>query len=167
MQTANSNRIKRLSTRFLTVYRLLGISVLTALLILVIGYAIIRLRSGADAAPFFASIVYMWLMYKLIISIYRTHNVEFDDEYLFILRKNADLLIPLKNIKNIEIVTLGGLFKVILYEKEHFGKAFFFKPSLLYPLNYKQKDKLVNLLRVKIEAAKNKKLIYQANTLMS
>jgi len=167
MQTASSIRIKQLSTRYLTFYRVFGISILTALLLLVIGYAIIRIRSGADTAPFFAAIIYMWAMYKLIIFIYRTHNVEFDDEYLYILRKHADLIIPLENIKNVEIVSLGGLFKVILYETEQVGKEFYFKPSLLYPLNYKHKDKLVNLLRAKIEAAKRKKRSYQANTLMS
>jgi hypothetical protein len=167
MQPPSSNRIKQLSTRFLGFYRIAGMGLLGALLAFIIGYAIVRIISGADSAPFFASIIYMWLMNKIITYIFRTYKVEFDDEFLYVLRKPADLLIPLENIKEVSIVSLGGIYKITLYETEQIGKEFYFKPSLIYPLNYKQKDKLVNQLREKIESAKRKKQTYQKNALMS
>ncbi len=98
---------------------------------------------------------------------FNLQQVAFNEEYLFVFRKDQDYVIPLENIESIEIGTLGGVYKVNLYYPEQLGDHFYFKTSLLYPLNYRSKDNLVNIFRAKIEAAKRKKRSYQGNTLMS
>lgn len=95
------------------------------------------------------------------------YRVEFDDEFLYVLQRGQDLLIPLENVKDIEMKTLGGMWRVDLFYTDAIGDHFYFKPSLLYPLNYKSKDALVNFLWQKIEAAKGKKQVMQANALHS
>ena len=107
-------------------------------------------------------LIYSW--FKAHIKVYR---VEFDDEYLYIIRRKGDVLIPLENVKDIEMRTLGGMWRVDLYYADIVGDHFYFKPSLLYPFNYKSKDHLVNLLWKKIEMAKSKKQQISPNALHS
>lgn len=97
-------------------------------------------------------LVYMFILYAKFIL--KTHRVEFDDEFLYVIHKKGDILIPLENICSVEIVSLGGVYKVNLYYEDILGSYFYFKPSVLYPLNYKSKDALVDLLRDKIDHAK-------------
>ena len=49
-------------------------------------------------------------------------------------------MIPLENIKEVDIKSLGGVYEVELFNAEQLGKKFYFKPSLLYPFNLKKKD---------------------------
>lgn len=49
-------------------------------------------------------------------------------------------MIPLENIKEVDIKSLGGVYEVELFNAEQLGKKFYFKPSLLYPFNFKKKD---------------------------
>jgi hypothetical protein len=86
---------------------------------------------------------------------------------LYFKQKRQELIIPLENIESVEIETLGGVYKVNLYHPEQLGKEFFFKPSLLYPLNSKRKDALVNQLRRQIEVAKARKQALPVNALHS
>lgn len=95
------------------------------------------------------------------------YRVEFDDQFLFVILKGQDILIPLENIKEIEIKTLGGVYEVELFTAEQLGKKFYFKPSLLYPFNFKKKDALVNVLRKNIEQAKKKRQPLPTNALHS
>ena len=106
----------------------------------------------------------IWLWYWVNRRVYRT---EFDDEFLYIIQRNQDLLIPLENIKDINLVSMGGVYRVDLYAKEEFGNTFYFKPSLLYPFNYKKKEALVDILWRTIEKAKSKKQDVQRNALHS
>ena len=95
------------------------------------------------------------------------HEVYFDDEFLYVYKKQQDYLIPLENIESVEIESLGGVYKVNLYQAEQLGKELYFKTSLIYPFNYKSKDALVNVFRSKIENAKIRKREFPRNALMS
>jgi hypothetical protein len=97
----------------------------------------------------------------------KIEHVEFDKSFLYVVKRKIDYIIPLENIESVEIVSLGGVYKVNLYRAEQLGKEFYFKPSLLYPLNYKTKDLLVNHLRRNIDLAKQKKTTLPMNALMS
>ena len=111
--------------------------------------------------------LYGYFFYLLIKLNGKLQHVEFDDEFLYVVQRNQDMIIPLENVESVEIVSLGGVYKVNLYRAEQLGKEFYFKPSLLYPLNYKVKDKLVNLLRRNIDLAKQRKVFLPYNALMS
>ncbi|HPM32049.1 MAG TPA: hypothetical protein PLJ60_17080 [Chryseolinea sp.] len=63
--------------------------------------------------------------------------------------------------------SLGGMWCVDLLSTDVIGDHFYFKPSRLYPLNYKVKDELVNLLWRKIEIAKTKRREFLSNALTS
>jgi hypothetical protein len=105
---------------------------------------------------------YLW--WKLNSNVY---HVEFDEEFLYVLLRKQDIIIPLENIKDINLKTLGGVYRVDFYHAEQLGDRIYFKPSLLYPFNSKKKDTLVNVLWSNIEKAKRKVQDFQRNALHS
>lgn len=111
--------------------------------------------------------VYAAIFYALAKMAAKLEQVSFDDEFLYVFRKDQDYVIPLENIESIEIESIGGVYKVNLYHAEQLGDHFYFKTSLLYPLNYKSKDALVNVLRKNIDMAKRKKQEFPSNALTS
>jgi hypothetical protein len=97
----------------------------------------------------------------------KLYHVEFDDEFLYVLGKKVDLVVPLENIKDVNLKTLIGHYEIIFYNPEQFGIKIYFKPSLLYPFNSKKKDELVNVLWQNINRAKMKQPHFQKNALHS
>jgi hypothetical protein len=160
------SRIKNLSTRFHWLYKNGSLLILIGLVSYFIYLAFRDVKAHGVIASFLplSWIYIIWVWYWVNRRVYRT---EFDDEFLYIIRKNQDTLIPLENIKDINLVSMGGVYRVDLYAKEEFGNTFYFKPSILYPFNHKKKEALVNLLWRNIEMAKNKKLEFQRNALHS
>ena len=160
------SRIKNLSTRFHWLYKN-GTLIFLGGLICFLVYSAFQNVSAhgliGSMQPLFW-IYLIWLWYWVNRRVYRT---EFDDEFLYIIRKNQDTLIPLENVKDVNLVSMGGVYRVDLYAKEDFGDRFYFKPSLLYPFNHKKKEALVNILWSNIEKAKNKKQEFKRNALHS
>jgi len=110
---------------------------------------------------------WIFLLLRVLEMTRKLHQVSFDQEFLYVTGKSQDLVIPLENIKDVEIKTMGGVYQITLYHPEQVGEAFFFKPSLLYPLNFKKKDALVDLLRRNIALAKQRKSNTPPNALGS
>ncbi len=167
--TANANkRIKSLSTRYLAFYK-------NGVLFILIGvgcfllYGAIRItfEDGNYFSALFTTGYWSFFIYGWIRINRNVHQVEFDDEFLYVIQKGQDILIPLENIKEVDIKSLGGVYEVELFNAEQLGKKFYFKPSLLYPFNFKKKDTLVNVLRSNINKALTKKQHFQANALHS
>ena len=117
--------------------------------------------------PYFSYGYLFYLMYLLWRRNKNIYHVEFDDEFLYLILRKNDILIPLENVKDVNIKTLGGVYQVDLYNAEQVGNKFYFKPSLLYPFNHKKKHELVNVLWSKIEKAKIKQQYFQKNSLHS
>ncbi|MBX2894177.1 MAG: hypothetical protein KF763_01950 [Cyclobacteriaceae bacterium] len=169
MAADKSQRIKSLSTRYLGFYKN---SVLVILIGVVCFFVFANIRSSIESGRFhlnnwfvtgyFLFFVYLWIKMNR-----NVHQVEFDDEFLYVIQKGQDILIPLENIKDVDIKTLGGVYEVELFQAEQLGKKFYFKPSLLYPFNFKKKDELVNVLRRNINRAYQKKQEFQRNALHS
>ncbi len=158
-------RIRNLSTRYLKWVKG-GLFVLYTVILIAFSYYFIVHRDGIFWTIYFLG-VYGYLLYLLYRVSAKLQHVEFDEEHLYVVKRNVDYLIPLENIESVEIVSLGGVYKVNLYRAEQLGKEFYFKPSLFYPLNYKKKDLLVNQLRKNIDMAKQKKVSLPYNALMS
>lgn len=156
-------KLVRVSSRFLGPYRhfLFGFSALILVAVSILSFRLSTLFGLTQ------TIVYGVFFYVMVKRASKLQQVSFDDEFLYVFRKEQDFVIPLENIESVEIESLGGTYKVNLYHAEQLGDHFYFKTSLLYPLNYKSKDRLVNVLRSKIESAKSKKHSYQKNALMS
>lgn len=164
MATTQNKRIKSLSTRYLAFYKN---SVLILLLTLIAFLLYGLVQSGRYLNSIFSISILIYSIYGWIRINRNVHRVEFDDEFLYVIQEGQDILIPLENIKEVDIKTLGGVYEVELYQAEQLGKKFYFKPSLLYPFNFKKKDALVNVLRSNINKALRKKQHYQVNALHS
>lgn len=167
MQEKPKVRIKSLSTRFLNLYKASGYVMIVGLGVLVF-YFLFQERNGDDyfgmlfRSGYVAWLGYLW--WKLNSNVRR---VEFDDEFLYVILQKQDIVIPLENIKDINLKTLGGVYRVDFYHPEQLGEKIYFKPSLLYPFNSKKKDELVNVLWSNIEKAKRKVQNFQRNALRS
>ena len=163
-----SQRIKSLSTRYLGFYK-------NSVLIILVGVMLFFIFAAVQAfmgdklyvSPITTTVYFGLLTYGWIRINRNVYRVEFDEKYLYVILRGQDILIPLENIKEVEIKTLGGVYEVELYTAEQLGKKFYFKPSLLYPLNYKKKDALVNVLRKSINQAQAQKQHFQRNALHS
>jgi len=168
MATIQNKRIKSLSTRYLGFYK-------SSVLVVFIGVVCFLLygtiQTIIEDGHYFNSLfttgywsffIYIWIRINR-----NVHQVEFDDEFLYVIQKRQDILIPLENIKEVDIKSLGGVYEVELFNAEQLGKVFYFKPSLLYPFNFKKKDALVNVLRSNINKALRKKQHVQVNALHS
>jgi hypothetical protein len=168
MPTHQNKRINSLSTRYLGFYK-------NSVLVLLIGFVGFLVFAGfrwfLESGRYFNSIATigytLFLMYGWFRINHNVYRVEFDDEFLYVLQPGQDILIPLENIKEVEIKSLGGVYEVELFNPEQLGKKFYFKPSLLYPFNFKKKDALVDILRSNINKALSKKQHFQANALHS
>jgi hypothetical protein len=169
MAELNNQRVKRLSTRYLGFYKYGVIVFIVIAILFLAGYQIINLFYKENR--FVGSILsYVYLIAVMVgwLRVNRNvHRVEFDNDFLYVILKDQDILIPLENIKEVDIKSLGGVYEVELYQPEQLGKKFYFKPSLLYPFNFKRKDALVNVLRKNINLAQQKKRTHQANSLHS
>lgn len=168
MAAGKTQRIKSLSTRYLGFYKLS----IPVILILFVGFLVWgAFQSYRESGRWFTNVYMIGWFGFLVWGWFRmnrnVHRVEFDDEYLYVIQKGQDILIPLENIKEVDIKTLGGVYEVELYQAEQLGLRFYFKPSLLYPFNYKKKDELVNVLRRNMNRAQQKKVEFQKNALHS
>lgn len=168
MAAVKTQRISSLSTRYLGFYK-------NSVLVILIGFVGFLVFAGVssflESGRYFNTITTigytLFFAYGWIRINRNVHRVEFDDEFLYVLQKGQDILIPLENIKEVEIKSLGGVYEVELYNPEQLGKKFYFKPSLLYPFNFKKKDALVDILRRNINKALRKKQHFQTNALHS
>jgi ABC-type transport system involved in multi-copper enzyme maturation permease subunit len=160
MKEDKPNRITNLSTRYLLFYK---ISTLTLLILILIGFLVYSIVKR----PLIGALVWVWFIWRYIKVNQRVYHVEFDDQYLYVIRKESDILIPLQNIRDVELRTIGGLYEIELYNPEIIGDKIYYKPSLLYPFNFKAKDAIADKLRGFIERAKRKPVEYQKNALMS
>lgn len=140
MAADKSQRIKSLSTRYLGFYK----NSVLVILVGIVGFLIfMKIKSSLESGSFgifdwyitgyMIFIIYLWIRMNR-----NVHRVEFDHEFLYVIQKGQDILIPLENIKEVDIKTLGGVYEVELFRAEQLGKKFYFKPSLLYPFNFKK-----------------------------
>lgn len=162
------SRIRNLSTRYFLLYKY-GVAVLCCIaicysLILAVQRFSQRPIEAISSPALWIPIIFLWSWIRIH---KKVHRIEFDEDFLYVIRKNQDTIIPLENIKDVQIKSLVGFYQIDLYNPEDFGSQLFFKPSLLYPLNFKKKDALVNTLRRHIEDSKRKVQSLQKNALHS
>jgi hypothetical protein len=165
---AEKNRIRNLSTRWLLPFKVVVFAVYTGLCSAIV---FSFLERGHNVIDWFFGILmaggYVYFFFRLMKMTTKLHRLEFDQNFLYVLLKSQDIVIPLENIESVEISTIGGVYKVNLYNAEQLGDHFYFKLSLFYPLNYQSKDALVNVLRKNIELAKTRKQEVPGNALHS
>jgi hypothetical protein len=155
------SRITNLSTRFLGWYK----NGVLCLLLVALGAFVYNMAFRTTS--FLPSFLWCWIIWKYIQMNRKVFHVEFDEEFLYLIQKEADILIPLQNIKDVELKTMGGLYEIKLYSPEIVGDLIYYKPSLLYPFNFRTKDAIADKLRSNIEKAKRRREALPANALTS
>lgn len=162
------NRVRNLSTRWLNIFKVVVLMIYTTLAALITYSLVSRGDNIVSAAlGLLNAAIYVYFFYRLMRVTAKLYRVEFDEDYLYVLNKKQDLLIPLENIESVEIATLGGVYKVNLYHPDQIGDHFYLKLSLWYPLNYPSRDALVNVLRSYIKKASARRPHDFQNTLPS
>ncbi|MEQ9403780.1 MAG: hypothetical protein RIM99_09360 [Cyclobacteriaceae bacterium] len=127
------------------------------LFLIILMYSWTPLMQG-KAIGYFLAIGYPMLIiifgYKDFRKYYKAlKEISYDKENLYVHEKNYEIQIPYHQIKDVEIISLGGLYKFHLYHTDQFGKEVICKPSIWYPLNYKKIDKELNRIRAMIRKA--------------
>lgn len=161
------SRIKNLSTRYIGFYKYgTTIFVLTSIISLFY-YRYTAFKLDHSFLHFLLPLPLCILAFFAFRASRKVFHVEFDDEFMYVTQANQELLIPLENIKDFNLVDLGGIYQVVLYSKESFGDKFYFLPSLLFLFNHKKKEAMVDILWANIEKAKSKKQDLHRNALHS
>lgn len=86
----------------------------------------------------------------------RYRDVVWNNDHLLI-RDKHDIIIPLNEIREVELKTLNGVHEVhLLEEHPYLGGSFFFLGSLNYFFRHKKVDITVQVLNERIAQAKQK-----------
>lgn len=122
-----------------------------ALTVFVIGY-ILLLGFSNSLSNWIIAVIYIffgvfvyWPKMKDFFS--KIKEVSYDKENLYVKEGEYEIQVPFYEVKDIEIVSLDGLYKFKLYHHDQFGDEVICKPSLWYPLNYKKIDAELNRIR--------------------
>ena len=155
--TPEKSRIRNLSTRYLKFYKYVSAVFVFVCIIGLSYYRYTKFKEEHDFLQFLVLLPPCTLAFFGLKAARKVYKVEFDDEFMYVAQGKQELLIPLENIKDFNLIDLGGVYQVELYSKESFGERFYFLPSLLFVFNHKKKEALVDVLWANIEKAKSKK----------
>lgn len=143
---------KPLSTRQLRTYQTLAVMSFLSLgsLYLIVSFPdpeIFEILFRTGFVSYFGYIIIFKRVMKL-------QNVSYDDQSFYIQRIEYEIQIPFTDVKDIELLTISGTFKIKLKYPTEIGEEILFKGSLKYPFNYKKVDELMHQLRMRIRRAK-------------
>ncbi len=108
--------------------------------------------------------VFVYQLYRIY---RRVKVVEFDREFFYVSESGYEILVPLDNIKKVEIKNMGGIYKVSFFDEIQSGHSVLFKPSLIYPLDFNKQDEKVNKLRSYAWTARSNRKPIPKNALTS
>jgi hypothetical protein len=135
------------STSKLRIYKIFSITLVALVLVLF-------LVSAYQVDGYFWRVynVAFWgfIAFWIIRIVLRLKNVSFDEFSVYYERNGYEVQIPFDEIKDIEIKSLDGIYKINLFQPNQDGKTIYFKTSLWYPLNFIRQDEQVNVLRDRI-----------------
>lgn len=99
-------------------------------------------------------LVYAVVCGKLIKRAWDVKNVSYDDSAVYYDRNGYEVQVPFEDIRDIELRTLDGVYRINLFRAAQDGKAILFKTSLWYPFNAGKQDEMVRVLRSKVDKYK-------------
>lgn len=153
-------RTKSLSIGAIKAYRIFLISLVTVLFGV---YLFLMSRDGQTSSLILVGVYCVFLGFqvpKFKKFLNQIREVSYDAENLYVKEKDQEVMIPLSGVKDIEIASLGGIYKFNLYDKTIYDGAILCKTSLWYPFNHKKVDKELNRVRRmvrKAQSARNEK----------
>ena len=140
-----------LTTKAIRIYKIIIIA-----LIALAGMVYIYL--GADIAGIWGVLMYgvfiVFMAKKYFNETYsKIKEVSYDEQSLYVKEGEYQIQIPFYQVKDIEIISMDGLYKFKLYHHDQFGDEVVCKPSIWYPFNYKRIDAELNRIRSYVRKA--------------
>lgn len=114
-------------------------------------------------------LIYAMVMWSIRISkMPLVKSISYENDQFYLQLKNMEIVVPFEDTKGIGIKTLDGIFELELTNPSQVGKQILFKPSLLYPLNFKKVDNEIARINHQIKKCKrNPAADFGANQLNS
>ena len=147
-----SARSRSLTTKTIKLYKGAITLLLTALILAMIYF---RLEQGSTIGLIMLS-PYLYFLYRIWNGLKLLKEISYDDHSLFVKQKEFEIEIPLYRIKNVELISLDGIYKFELHDVDQFGDTVFCKPSIWYPFTYSKVDDELRKLRKMIGVEKEK-----------
>ena len=137
-----------ISVKSIRLYKTILISLLFAYFLLYIGSFILQYKwFGILIATLFVLLmVYYWYP-SFSKNLSRLKDLSYDDENLYIIESGVEEQIPFHEVKDVEIVSLDGVYQFNFFNKNLHKGAVRCKTSMWYPLNFKTVDKELNRVR--------------------
>ena len=143
-----------ISTSKIKTYKIISLSIVSVITLLVVGGAFYRSIGFEEYNLLLIVPIYIMFAYKGIPAIVKIKNVSYDDSSVYYNKKDFEVQIPFEDIRDIEIKTISGIYKINLYSPSQDGSSIMFKTSLWYPFNFNKQDEKVNELRALIDRYK-------------
>lgn len=149
-------RITIVSTSKIKTYKIITLSIVGMITVSVLVFTVYTVIVQRMYYQLLNIPLYIVLVYKAVPAIIKIKNVSYDDSSVYYDRKGYEVQIPFEDIKSVEIMTISGIYKIILFDPAQDGSVIMFKTSLWYPFNFRRQDEKVNELRDKIDTYKRK-----------
>lgn len=132
-------------------------SLITFLSVLFALYMLVNVMQGRMsgiliAVAYTGMLIFYWYP-SLTRFLRQIKEVAYDSENLYVNEGEYEVQIPFHEVKDIELVSLDGLYKFKLYHHDQFGKEVVCKPSIWYPFNFKKIDAELNRIRSMVRKA--------------
>lgn len=147
-------RTRSLTTRGFKIYKM---SIMVALSAFVLAFAIVHLRSGQWFGIIYglgypALLIFYWFpSFKR--SMQTLREVSYDTKNLYVHEEGYEIQIPFHQVRDVQLVSLDGLYRFRLFKENQFGKEVMCKPSFWYPFNYKKIDAELDRIRSYVRRA--------------
>lgn len=142
------------STSKLKLFKIISLLIVDGVLIIFLIYTLTIFDEDQLFSKLYNIGMATFLIYIFTKSTLKLKNISYDESSIYYNRKGYEVQVPFEEIKNIEIKTLTGVYKVNLLQKSQEGETIHFKMSMWYPFNFKKQDEKVNELRDKIDKYK-------------
>jgi len=160
-------RTTTVSTSQLKTYRTSTLIIIIGLTSFIVGYGIYGFYVYGEIYQFTTIFVWSYFAYLAVPAVLKIKNVSYDDGSVYYDKKGFEVQIPFEDIRDIEIKTISGIYKINLYSPSQDGAVIMFKTSLWYPFNFKKQDEKVNELRDNIDRYKRRMSERNMNELSS
>jgi len=142
------------STSKIKTYKIITLSIIISITFFIVVGALYQLIAFSEYALLLIVPAYIIFAYQAIPAVINIKNVSYDDSSVYYDKKGFEVQIPFEDVRDIEIKTISGIYKIKLYSPSQDGAAIMFKTSLWYPFNFKKQDEKVNELRDRIDRYK-------------
>ncbi len=125
----------------------------TFLVFIVVGRAVDGSIIGLLFGLGYAVILVAYWFPSVLKTLKQMKNLSYDDENLYVVEDGVEEQIPFEQVKDVEIVSLNGIYRFNFFSKDLHNGFVTCKTSMWYPLNYPTVDKELNRVRALIRKA--------------